>query len=65
MVDVGVQVSDWGSYSPPEFRDAAEVPARAPPQTTIRLPVQTAVWRKRASGAFTVVMRVQVSETGS
>src|SRR5258706_11087352 len=36
-----------------------------PPQTTIRLPVQTAVWNPRAAGAFAVEVGVQVSVEGS
>jgi hypothetical protein len=36
-----------------------------PPQTIISLPVQTAVWSVRASGAFVMLMAVQLSVPGS
>jgi len=35
-----------------------------PPQTIISLPVQTAVWKFRASGALVVLVVVQVSVLG-
>ena len=51
VVEVGVQVSVAGSYRPPVFE---RPPTSGPPQTTMRLPVQTAVWQERAEGAFVV-----------
>jgi hypothetical protein len=41
VVEVGVQMSVVGSYRLPLLKGA--MPS-APPQTTMRLPVQTAVW---------------------
>src|SRR6185503_13027891 len=54
-------MSAMGSYRPPRLG----YPPNLPPQTTITLPVQTAVCSYRAVGAFTVVVGVQVSARGS
>ena len=40
------------------------LPSGVPPHTIISLPVNTAVWNHRASGAFVVPVGVQVSVTG-
>ena len=37
---------------------------KTPPHTIISVPVQTAVWPSRASGALTVLVAVQVSVVG-
>src|SRR5436309_2568621 len=58
---VGVQLSETGSYWPPELKR----PADAPPQMIIRVPVQIAVWPARFSGAPTVEVASQVSVAGS
>ena len=46
-----------GLYRPPVF-DGKRF-SRSPPQTIISLPVQTAVWKCRASGALAVLVAVQ------
>jgi hypothetical protein len=48
-------------YLPPVLKKVAP---DAPPQTTISLPVQTAVWEARASGAFVVLVAVQLFVMG-
>jgi hypothetical protein len=58
---VAVQVSALGLYLPPVL--TAALPSD-PPQTTISLPVQTAVWNSRAEGAFVVLVAVHVSVFG-
>src|SRR5581483_841515 len=45
----------------PSFRAAVSL---VPPHTTIRLPVQTAVWNSRACGALAELVGVQVSVEG-
>ena len=50
-----------GLYLPPVFK-ATQVPS--PPQTIISLPVQTAGCESRASGAFVVLVAVQLSVLG-
>jgi hypothetical protein len=49
-------------YLPPVFKKTKLSPS--PPQTIISLPVQTAVWRYRAAGAFVVLVAVQLSISG-
>ena len=61
MVLVAVQVFVLGLYLPPVFKTPL-VPI--PPQTIISLPVQTAVWTHRASGALVVLVAVQLSVLG-
>ena len=58
---VAVQLSVLGSYLPPVFKTLLEP---NPPQTTISLPVQTAVCCSRASGALVMVVAVQLSVLG-
>ena len=60
-VAVGVHVSLPGSYLPPE----ADVPAGLPPQTTMTLPVQTAVWTSLPAGAPRSEIDCQLSDAGS
>ena len=62
VVFVGVQVFMLGSYFPPVFKTPMELP---PPHTIISLPVQTAVWKKRAAGVLVVVVGVQLFVAGS
>jgi len=50
-----------GQYRPPLFKPP-ELPN--PPQTIISLPVQTAVWSYRISGASTVLVGTQPSVLG-
>ena len=50
-----------GLYLPPVFNPPL-VPT--PPQTIISLPIQTAVWKCRASGALVVLVAVQVFSAG-
>ncbi len=59
---VAVQVSVLGSYRPPVA--VTSNPSRAPPQTIILLPLQTAVWRARPPGALAVLVGAQVSVLG-
>jgi hypothetical protein len=54
---VAVQEFVLGLYRPPVFNGT--VFARAPPQTIISLPVQTAVEKCRPSGALAVLVAVQ------
>jgi hypothetical protein len=61
-VTVGVGVGrDCAQYLPPVL---VKVLGKNPPQTTISLPVQTAVWESRAVGALVVVVAVQLSVIG-
>src|SRR6185436_10360866 len=64
-----VQVSFSGSYRPPletlPSIPGPDSPSAHPPQTIIKLPVQTAVWQPRGTGACTLVVGVQVSVSGS
>ena len=53
---VAVQLSLLGLYLPPVLK--LTLPLN-PPQTMISLPVQTAVWNSRASGALEVLVAVQ------
>src|SRR5512143_2734412 len=65
--EVANQVLVEESYSPPVSRNGGldgEEPAE-PPQTIIRLPVQTAVWPRRAAGALTREVGLQASAIGS
>ena len=57
---VAVQLSTVGLYTPPVFKFVAP----NPPQTIISLPVHTAVWLPRASGALVVLVAVQLSVPG-
>ena len=57
---VAVQLSVVGLYLPPVFKS----PPFVPPQTIISLPVHTAVWEARESGAVVVVVTVQLSVMG-
>jgi hypothetical protein len=60
---VGLGVSAEGSvqYLPPAFKRSTPL---KPPQIFITLPVQTAVWEARASGALVVLVPVRLSELG-
>src|SRR5439155_907545 len=49
-------------YLPPVFIGGKTAPI--PPQMTISLPVQTAVWNPRASGALAVLVDAQRSRSG-
>src|SRR5881397_3356118 len=55
---VAVQASVEGVYFPPVSRSLLPL---NPPQTIISLPVQTAVWLYRATGALVRLVAVQVS----
>src|SRR5437867_10822481 len=59
---MAVQVSATGSYWPPVFTGADSW--TPPAQTSIRLPVHTAVWRVRPEGALIVDTEVQLSVRG-
>jgi len=62
VVLVGVQRSEPGLYFPPELKvKPFDVP---PPQTTISMPVQTAVCLNRPGGALAVFVSVQLSIDG-
>ena len=61
MVLVAVQLSVLGLYLPPVLIKF-ELPF--PPQMMISLPVHTAVWKVRASGALVVLVAVQLSVLG-
>jgi hypothetical protein len=61
VVLVAVQLSVLESYLPPVFTEAV---GSSPPQTIISLPVQTAVWSDRGSGALVVLVAVQLSVLG-
>jgi hypothetical protein len=61
VVLVAVQLSVLGSYLPPVFKSL--LPSY-PPQTTISLPVQTAVWCHRPVGTLVELMTVQLSRIG-
>jgi len=63
LVDVADHVFVAGSYRLPVFVTVMVMPVR-PPQTTIRVPVQTAVWSMRATGPPVVAVAVQASEAG-
>ena len=62
MVVVAIQLLVSALYLPPVFNKPLSL---APPHTIISLPVQTAVWLARRSGALTVLVAVQVSVLGS
>src|SRR5437870_3682327 len=62
-VVVGVQLSDIGLYFPPVFSTTEF--SSIPPQTTISLPVHTAVCTALPPGASVVLVAVQVSVAGS
>jgi hypothetical protein len=62
VVLVAAQLSVLGLYLPPVFKRAL---LPNPPQTTISLPVHTAVCEYRASGAFVVLVAAQLSVPGS
>src|SRR2546422_55882 len=64
-VEVAVQASVNGSYRPPVSRSNNPYVPPNPPHTTIRLPVQTAVWAPRRTGAPSSEVGVHLSETGS
>jgi hypothetical protein len=61
MVLVAVQLFVVGVYLPPVF---TPLEPSNPPQTIISLPVHTAVWPVRASGALVVLVAVQLSVLG-
>src|SRR5438093_1309038 len=65
IVPVTVQLSVVGLYLPPVLRGGALIPPPTPPQIIISLPVHTALWPRRAAGAFTMVVGVQVSSEQS
>jgi hypothetical protein len=56
VVLVAVQLSVLGLYRPPVLK--------YPPQTIISVPVQTAVWKYRPTGALVVLVAVQLSVLG-
>src|SRR5207248_2574612 len=58
---VGVQLSAIGSYLPPVCKGF--MPS-LPPQISISLPVQTAVFRNRAAGTLKVLVGLQLSLVG-
>ena len=59
---VGVAVGpDCAQYLPPVLKSCA---SSVPPQTIICVPVQTAVGEYRPSGAFVVLVAVQLSRVG-
>jgi hypothetical protein len=61
-VVVGVGVGpDCAQYLPPVLKSCA---SSLPPQTIICVPVQTAVGEYRPSGAFIVLVAVQLSKVG-
>ena len=62
-VGVGVRFVACPQYLPPVSKVFKLPPA--PPQAIISLPVHTAVWEKRASGALVVLVAVQLSVPGS
>ena len=51
---------DCAQYCPP----VSKPPKKFPPQTIIRLPVHTAVWPHRLSGALVVLVAIQLSVPG-
>src|SRR5437667_12548460 len=55
---------DCAQYLPPVFRKICGSSMLIPPQTTISLPVHTAVCCIRASGTFAVLVGVQLSLAG-
>jgi len=58
VVLMGVQLSVLGLYLPPVFKPLMR--SVVPPQTIISLPVHTAVGSIRPSGAFVMLVGVQV-----
>ena len=54
---------DWAQYLAPVFEEFLLLPTD-PPQTTISLPVQTAVCECRAAGALLMAVAVQLSVSG-
>ena len=66
VILVAIQLFAAGRYSPPVFKKIRLFGmSKYPPQTIMSLPVQTAVWLSRPSGALVVVVAVQLSESGS
>jgi hypothetical protein len=63
VVLVAVQLSVLGLYLPPVFKIGPPQPS-CPPQTIISLPLHTAVWDSRASGALVVLVTVQLLVLG-
>src|SRR5437016_360625 len=61
---VAVQLSVAGSYLPPVLK-VGGFEKWNPPHIIISLPVHTALWPSRATGAFTIVVGVQVSSEQS
>ena len=62
-VGVGVGKPDCAEYLPPVL-EMQGLPTSHPPHTIISLPVQTAECEYRASGAFVVLVAIQLSVTG-
>ncbi len=62
-MEVGVQVSVAGSYLPPVLTRSRAL--SYPPHTIMRLPVQTAVRERRASGALPTDIKAHSSSTHS
>jgi hypothetical protein len=58
---VAVHISVVGLYFPPLFKRVLPSP---PPQTTISMPVQTAVCIDRPEGALVVLVATQLSVLG-
>jgi hypothetical protein len=58
---VATHVLVLGKYLPPVLK---ELPPLSPPQTIITVPVHTAVWLSRGSGAFVVLVGVQLFVIG-
>src|SRR5438034_6364554 len=63
IVLVGVQLSLAGLYRPPVFKMQLRLHPE-PPQTTISVPVHTAVCKPRAAGTSAVLVAVQTSVIG-
>jgi hypothetical protein len=59
VVLAATQLSVLGLYLPPVFKGERLLPK--PPQIIISLPLHTAVWLRRAAGAFVVLVAVQLS----
>src|SRR4029453_17092114 len=59
-VGVGVGEPACAQYRPPVFK---KLPSN-PPQTIISVPIHTAVWSSRASGALGVLVALQLSVLG-
>jgi hypothetical protein len=63
VLPVGAQLSVFGLYLAPVLK-IVPVSGSQPPHTIISLPVQTVLWKVLASGAFVVLVGVQVFVVG-